>query len=226
MATFLEELGSWREIVKTHAQWSVLAAVVLLLGIMGFFMSLSQVQSLSSQFSFLNHQFEILLEVDSRVPDQERLSLQDELKALPMVKAIDFWSQDQSRDFVDQTLLPGYSGFLQKTGDDIPVPPLFRVQLRDLKAQESFLNLVGEKYGDRLSVLQTFSKPGDDFFTSSFLASIQELKARAVALTVLNFFLMLGSALLIASRFFHERTRTWSELLTDRFSWFPWRAKK
>ncbi|GEM_PF-5449825 len=224
--SFASELSSWREIVKTHIRWTIVAGLALLLSATSFFLSLSQVRSFSQQFSFLESPFEILLEVDGRVREQERVSLQDELKALPMVKAIDFWSPDQSRDFIDQTLLPGYSGFLQKTGGDIPVPPLFRVQLTDLKAQESFLSLVSERYGDRLSILTMSPKLDDHFFTSPFLASLQALKARAVTLTVLNFFIFLALLILVASRFFHERTRTWSELVLDRFSWFPWKGKK
>jgi cell division protein FtsX len=172
LSDFHSEWISWREVLKLR-KWTTLFLSGLLVVMVGVFLSLIwEYQLLSGQISRLTTQVEVIAEVDSAlVVDQVKL-IQDEIENFPMVTRVDFWSAERSAQYINDTILSGYLDFLKKTELQVPVNPLFRIQLTDLDQKQALEDVLADKYGDKLLLLDAGTTADRESFANQFVKSV------------------------------------------------------
>jgi len=172
MTDFSTEMKSWLEVLKLRKGTVVLFSVAMVLMMTLFFLLVFEHRLLADQVSQFTNQVELIVEVDTDLSEEHKANIQQELAALPMVNSLDYWSAERSAEYIDNQILSGYLGFLEKNKLDFPVNPLFRIQLGDLKGKEELEKVIAEKYGNRLFVMDTSNSTQGLSFAREFVENL------------------------------------------------------
>lgn len=182
--------------------------VVVLSLLMGlFFLLVQQYQTFATQISRLTDELEMVLELDPSLSSEQLQTMQDELKQLPSVKQIEYWSRERAAEYIDQQMLPGYLDFLNKTQSEIPVNPLFRIQLTELQKKTEVEQLIADRYAPFIVTTDSLLDRSGQTFAQQFVAQLQSLSVALRHLSVLFLVILLALSGYFTSFVLAERSR-------------------
>lgn len=204
---FQSEIRSWREVLRSRK--AVLVFFVLVLSLLAglFFLLVQQYQTFSAQISRLTDELEIVVELDPSLSSEQLESMQGEMKQLPSVKQIEYWSQERAAEYIDQQMLPGYLDFLRKTQSEIPVNPLFRIQLEELQQKSEVEQLIAQRYAPFIVTTDSLLDRSGQTFAQQFVAQLQGLSVALRHLSVLLLVLLFAFHGYFTSFVLAERSR-------------------
>lgn len=171
-SSFQSELKSWKEVLKLRKGTLAIFSLAMVLMVTLFFVIVWEYRLLEAQVSQFTNQVELIVEVDTDLSEEHKSNIQSELAALPMVNKLEYWSAERSARYIDNQILSGYFGFLEKNKLDFPVNPLFRIQLSDLDEKEDLEKIVAEKYGNRLFIMDTTLQSAGLSFAREFVENL------------------------------------------------------
>lgn len=174
ISDFRSEVAAWWEVMKSRKGSVVSLSLVMVMMIAAFLLLVAQYQISSAQIAKVTTQVEVLVEVDQDLPDTAYEEIQQEIQKFPMVKGVEYWTQDRSAQYIDQKLLSGYLSFLKKNQLEIAVPPLFRIQLSELSQKKTLEELIRQRFGGRLHIIDSIGEVQPSF-AQEFLEGIDHL---------------------------------------------------
>ena len=204
---FQSEMRSWREVLRLRKATLVFFVVVLSLLMGLFFLLVQQYQTFATQISRLTDELEMVLELDPSLSSEQLQTMQDELKQLPSVKQIEYWSRERAAEYIDQQMLPGYLDFLNKTQSEIPVNPLFRIQLTELQKKTEVEQLIADRYAPFIVTTDSLLDRSGQTFAQQFVAQLQSLSVALRHLSVLFLVILLALSGYFTSFVLAERSR-------------------
>lgn len=184
---FQSEMKSWKEVLRLRKA-TVFFFVLVLSLVMGlFFLLVQQYQTFATQISRLTGELELVVEIDPTLSSEQLQSMQEEIRQLPAVKQVDYWSQERAAEYIDQQMLPGYLDFLNKTQLEIPVNPLLRIQLVELQQKAEVEKFITERYPQFIISTDSLLDRSGQTFAQQFIAQLQDL---STALRYLSVFVL------------------------------------
>lgn len=172
---FQSEMKSWKEVLRLRKATIFFFVVVLSLVTGLFFLLVQQYQTFATQISRLTGELELVVEIDPSLSSEQLQSMQEEIRQLPAVKQVEYWSQERAAEYIDQQMLPGYLDFLNKTQLEIPVNPLLRIQLSELQKKAEVEKFLAERYTQFIITTDSLLDRSGQTFAQQFIAQLQDL---------------------------------------------------
>jgi len=204
---FHSELVSWREVFRLRKWTTAFFSVLLVLMVALFLVVVAEYQLLAAQVSQLTTQVEVIAEVDQALPEDQVKAFQAQIEALPMVSKVEYWPAERSAQYIDRTILSGYLDFLKKTQLAVPVNPLFRIQLSDLDQKPALEKILGERFGDKLILIDASVSADRQSFAGQFVLSVTNSVRTFQLFMILEFLMVLALSGYLTSFLLAERSR-------------------
>jgi hypothetical protein len=204
---FRSEWRSWRAVFALRKGTICFFSSLIVFLITLFLVMVWEYQIFSSQISQLTTQVEVIVELDENLSQEQVSSLQAEVQNLPMVSKVDYWSADRSSQYIDQTILSGYKDFLQRTQSEIPLQPLFRIQLSELGQKESLEKTLSDRYPQQITLIHSLGDSEGQSFARQFISQVGQSSRVFQVSIVLLLILVIGLYGYMVSFVLSERSR-------------------
>ena len=155
----------------------------------------------------LTEQVEVIAELQLGVPEQELTLFIEDLRAMDQVEEVTFWTTEQVAQFIDERVFRGYESFIQEYQLDVPVQPLLRIQLADIRFQESVVNELESRLGEQLIAVDAPQAEDGGVFVEGFLGTLDRSRLSLQALMMASFGLLLAFSGYVTAFFLSERSR-------------------
>jgi hypothetical protein len=204
---FRSEWRSWRAVFSLRKKTIAFFSGIVVFLISLFLVMVWEYQILSSHIAQLTTQVEVIAEIDESLSQEQVTTLQMEIESLPMVHKVDYWSVDRTSQYIDDKILSGYDAFLQKTPSEIPLQPLFRIQLSELDQKDELTKLLLEKYPRQIFLIPALVDADELSFAQQFISQIGQ-SARVFQISiVLLLIALIGVYGYMVSFLLSERSR-------------------
>jgi hypothetical protein len=183
---------SWKSVFQ-HKKTSVIFGSILIMLLISAFSLVSwQFSRFSEQVKTLTAEGEIIVEIDQNLGEEGIKDLEESVKKFPMVEGVEYWAQDRTETYIDRIILPGYRDFLLKTGAEVPVKPLLRIQISDLNQRAELEKLLDEQFGNLITLGKNVLPEKEGSFATRFIEEISKSIQLFRALIILQLVIVLG----------------------------------
>lgn len=204
---FRTEMGAWREVFALRKRSLVFFEVVLMVLVMGFFVSVWQLQSFSAQYVQLTGQVEVLAEVNEGLPEDELVRLTEALETVEGVQQVEYWGVDRVSEYIDDRLFRGYQDFVEKYQLDLPVNPLFRIGLNDISTRDQVLEELRSRFSGQLLLVDGPALETQDSFGFQFVDTLRRSMWQLQVLVLCLFIAIVCFSGYMTSFLLSERSR-------------------
>ncbi|MGE3278662.1 MAG: permease-like cell division protein FtsX [Candidatus Altimarinota bacterium] len=206
-ADFSSEWRSWQAVFALRKGTIGFFSVLIVFLVTLFLVMVWEYQIFSAQISQLTNQVEVIAELNEDLGQEQVNTLQSEIQSLPMVSRVDFWSAERSSQYIDRRILSGYTDFLQKTQSDIPLQPLFRIQLADIQQKQALEDVLKERYPQQISLVHSLGTSEGDSFAQQFISQVDQSSRVFQVAIVLLLILLVGMYGYLVSFILSERSK-------------------
>ncbi|MDP2691991.1 MAG: hypothetical protein Q8O95_06350 [bacterium] len=207
LSDFSSEMSVWRQVFALRRATIGFFLLLMFLVVSVFLLLVWEYHLLEYEVSQLTTQTEIIAELDRALLPEQQEMIRSDIEQLVMVQSVELWSSERSAQYIDQRILSGYMGFLQKNQLDIPVNPLLRIQLIELSQKDALERILQDRFGQQLSMTESHLGQGRASFATEFIGALTRSLDAFQVLVVLIFLVLIFGGGYLSSYVLSERSR-------------------